>query len=605
MEFEEAGKTRKAAGKHLATKTKTKKKTKKSPGTDTRTARKKSSAGKTALIILLICVAAVFALTAVGMFYVNASSDIFSKVSVDGVDIGGKSSTEALSIMSQAMDKESEDVAVNVLLPQGYSITITGEEAGLAINAFDKVDLAVDACRGGNVFTNSFTYIKCLLFGMQLDSSSVTNIDEDAIRAKVEAFAYEARLDLMSSDLKIGEKDISVVKGANSVTIDSDKIVTLVINAFKDKNYADIVYEPEISSDSEIDLDGIYKTVYSEPRDASYDKQTDSIIPSAVGVSFDVDKAQSIWDSAAYGETVVIPIVIVQPELSTEDLENILFADLLATKSTSLSGSSSNRITNVALACKAIDGLVLMPGEEFNYNEVVGERTPERGYLLAGAYSDGQTIQAYGGGICQVSSTIYYCALYSNLNITSRLCHMFPVAYLPPGLDATVSWGGPEFKFVNDRDYPIKIRATVKDNTTCDVEIWGTDVDGSYVEMTYATAYVFHEKYTNIAIGYKAWTYRSVYDKDGKLISKKDESASYYAYHVEDLDFPEESEAVSTSLTDGESPDPNTSPSPEPDTSPSPDLPIDPTESEQATDDAQNIEDPFAGLPNPDPLPNA
>lgn len=597
MEFEEARKTRNTAGRHVV------QNTKKSTAKIARPQHKKTAGGKKALIVVLICAAAVFALSAVGMFCVNSSSDIFPKVSVDGIDIGGKSSMEALSILSQADNSDSADAAVTVLLPQSYSLTITGGEAGLAIDAYDKVDMAVAACRGGNVFTNSITYIKCFLFGMKLDSSAAANIDEDAIRAKVESFAYEARLGLMSSDLKIGEKEISVVKGANSVKIDTDEIVKLVVAAFSEKNYNDIAYEPEISEDGEIDLQGIYDTIYSEAKDASYDKQTDSIIASTVGMSFDIDKAQRIWDDAQYGETVVIALDIVLPEVTTEDLGDMLFADLLASKSTSLSGSSSNRITNIALASAQVDGLVLMPGEEFDYNKIVGERTPERGFLLAGAYSDGQTIQDYGGGICQVSSTIYYCALYSNLKITTRLCHMFPVAYLPPGLDATVSWGGPEFRFVNNRDYPIKISVTVNNNATCDVEIWGTDVDGSYVEMTYSTAYVFHQKYTDIAIGYKAWTYRSVFDKNGNLISKKDESASYYAYHEEDLDFPEESAEVIASPDVSESPDPSDLPSPSP--SPTPVLPTDPVGDGQLPDDEEIIEDPFEGLPNPEPLPNA
>lgn len=102
---------------------------------------------------------------------------------------------------------------------------------------------------------------------------------------------------------------------------------------------------------------------------------------------------------------------------------------------------------------QAIDGLVIAPGEQFSYNDALGERTAERGYKAAGAYSNGQVVQEIGGGICQVSSSLYYAALLANLQIDVRVCHYFPVAYLPPGLDATVSWGGPEFKFTNNRDW--------------------------------------------------------------------------------------------------------------------------------------------------------
>ena len=122
-----------------------------------------------------------------------------------------------------------------------------------------------------------------------------------------------------------------------------------------------------------------------------------------------------------------------------------------------------------------------------------------------------------------MSSTLYCCALYANLSITARTCHMFPVSYLPAGLDATVSWGGPEFKLVNSRSYPIKIVAYVQ-NGNVTVELWGTDVDGSYVEMLSSTS--------STANGYNAVTTRNVYAKDGTLISSKTEAYSSYSYHT-------------------------------------------------------------------------
>lgn len=556
MEFEKEKKTssdtpaRRTPGKHVAQKVKAQKPAR-------RPSREKKASGKgfaltgkkkTVLMVALICVTVLFALSAVGMIYVNASDSIFPKVSVDGVDVGGKSETEALYILSEELDDRDEQVQVTVSLPLGYDLTVSGDEAGLAVTAADRAQLAVEACRGGNPFTNAFTYLKCMLFGMELNSASDVKLDETSIRAKIDNMAHEVRIGLMSSDLEIGEDSISVIKGASGVTIDTDEIYSLIETAFKEHKYETIVYEPQISTTQEIDLQGIYDTVYCEPQNASYDKETDSIISHVVGMSFDIDAAREIWSAAEYGDKVVIPLVTRQPEITSEYLEGVLFSDCLSAKATSLSGSSSNRINNITLAAQTVNGLILLPGEEFNYNSVVGERTAARGYLTAGAYSNGQNVQEYGGGICQVSSTIYYCTLYANLKITSRTCHMFPVSYLPPGLDATVSWGGPEFKFVNNRDYPIKIYAWVDTSSnTLNVELWGTDVDGSYVEMTYSTAYVFHDTYQDIAIGYKAWSYRHVYDKNGNLLSKELEASSYYSYHTEDLNFPTESPEVSES----------------------------------------------------------
>lgn len=97
-----------------------------------------------------------------------------------------------------------------------------------------------------------------------------------------------------------------------------------------------------------------------------------------------------------------------------------------------------------------------MPGETFSYNQVVGQRTKAAGFKEAPAYLNGKVVQEYGGGICQVSSTLYNAVLYANLEITERTNHGFKPSYVKPGLDATVSWGGPDFKFTNNRNYPIK-----------------------------------------------------------------------------------------------------------------------------------------------------
>ncbi|HBD85810.1 MAG TPA: hypothetical protein DC001_00105, partial [Clostridiales bacterium] len=112
--------------------------------------------------------------------------------------------------------------------------------------------------------------------------------------------------------------------------------------------------------------------------------------------------------SADYGDTVMIPLTVTEPELTTEKLASMLFSDVLGTATTSLTGSSLNRITNITLSAGIINGTVLNPGETFSYNEAVGQRTAERGFKEAGAYSGGQVVQELGGGICQVSSTLYY-----------------------------------------------------------------------------------------------------------------------------------------------------------------------------------------------------
>ena len=183
-----------------------------------------------------------------------------------------------------------------------------------------------------------------------------------------------------------------------------------------------------------------------------------------------------------------------------------------------------------------------MPGESFSYNDTIGERTTEAGFGYAPAYSGDEVVYEVGGGICQVSSTLYNSVLGANLQVDDRTCHNFAVAYLPKGLDATVSWPNPDFKFTNDRDYPIRISAGT-DRLALTIEIYGTNVDGTYVEPmgawwpTYDSA-----KYPEVQTGWGARSYRYLYDADGNLIDKIPESYSYYHLHPEEIRWPVEPE---------------------------------------------------------------
>lgn len=137
--------------------------------------------------------------------------------------------------------------------------------------------------------------------------------------------------------------------------------------------------------------------------------------------------------------------------------------------------SNEVRNQNVKLAAQAVNGTVLKPGEEFSFNDVVGKRTPEKGYGAAAAYNAGEVVQEVGGGVCQVSSTLYNAVFRAGLTTTYRRSHTFAPNYVRPGSDATISWGGPDYRFVNNSKHAIGIRSWYKDQT-CTVQIYGIPV---------------------------------------------------------------------------------------------------------------------------------
>lgn len=543
--------------------------------------RKKRGNGGKIAVIVCVCVVALLLAGAAGFgVYVSGSDTIYPKVSVNGTDVGGMTAAEAASALEAAGWGEGEKT-VTVELPLEHTLTVNAADVGAELTAQEAADRAFDYCHGGTIIENVMVYVRCLVSGAEVEIKA--EVDEAALADIVREEVTQVKSGLMTSGVEIKGETLEVVKGASAVEIDESELMSLVKTALEDMKYGPLDYEVEVNASVELDIDELYNSICCEAKDAYYDKEKKEVVESVTGVDFNKAEAQKLWDAAELGETVEIPLELTEPERTTEYVESRLFADDLGeTVTTSLAGSTQNRITNVQLAAASIDGIILAPGEQFSYNDALGERTTERGYKAAGAYSGGQVVQEVGGGICQVSSTLYYAALLANLQIDVRTCHYFPVGYLPAGLDATVSWGGPEFKFTNNRDWPIKIEASVDTaKNTVSVHIVGTDEDGSYVQMTYATWLVYgNSEYPETATGYKAATYRSVFDKNGNLLSKELEAYSEYHYHEEDIVYP--------------TPTPSPTPEPTP-TEP----PIEPTDPAWPTDDPSAPTPP--SVPSDDP----
>ncbi len=135
---------------------------------------------------------------------------------------------------------------------------------------------------------------------------------------------------------------------------------------------------------------------------------------------------------------------------------------ILASFNTNILDSDSNRVNNIRLAARKINGFILKPGEIFSFNEVVGKRENKTGYKSAKVLVNGETSEDVGGGICQLSSTIYNTALKLNMEIIERHEHSGDVSYIPDGKDAAVSYGYKDLKFKNNKDYSVKFLVSVK-----------------------------------------------------------------------------------------------------------------------------------------------
>lgn len=171
----------------------------------------------------------------------------------------------------------------------------------------------------------------------------------------------------------------------------------------------------------------------------------------------------------------------ISKEVFVDGIEDVneLYTDLLSEYGTSFNEQNLNRSQNIKIATTKINGTVVLPGKVFSYNDTVGYRTESEGFMLAPMYIEGKLVDGIGGGVCQVSSTLYNAVLSANLEIVERKSHQFMPAYIDVGRDATVADGYIDFKFKNSRKYPIKIICSAQ-NGILKVKIYGKKQDAEY-----------------------------------------------------------------------------------------------------------------------------
>jgi vancomycin resistance protein YoaR len=352
---------------------------------------------------------------------------------------------------------------------------------------------------------------------------------------------------VQQSSYGVDGSNLIIDKGKTGVAIDEESLKKQIINKFVNfEDTENLIEIPVVEQQPEkIDLQKIRNEIYKEPQDAYYIKDPFTIYPHVNGVDFaiTIEEAQSLLDTSTE-ETITIPLKITTPNVTTNQIGTEAFPDLLATYSTTFSTSNTNRTTNIKLASNKINGVVLMPGEEFSYNTVVGQRTAAAGYKTAAVYVNGKVENGIGGGICQVSSTLYNTVLRANLEIVKRSNHRFATGYVPLSTDATVSWGGPEFIFKNSRNYPVKIVSTVNGGKIT-VSIYGCKEEVEYeVVIQSETLQTIQSKTvyrTNTSLpkgtsktvqtghsGYKSRAYR-ILKLNGTVISKQLLSTDTYA----------------------------------------------------------------------------
>ncbi|MFI3313705.1 MAG: VanW family protein [Eubacteriales bacterium] len=508
-----------------------------------KTTKAKKPAAKKSKALTVGVPVAIFALIlagAVGIFAystsLKSSDTIFPGLSVAGVSVGGLTVEEAIDAVNSALaeDYEIKDLVVNIGEDQ---LVFSGAELNVTYDVAGAVQLAWEEGRDGSVFDAlSRSFITEDEAVAIIDRMSFNEDYVNEVLAEAEATAISEK---KNSSYSIDGAIITVTVGSSQRSLNIDTLKETVLVALYSNDYTALEYAYDEVPYEPVDMTAIYNELSVTVEDAYYDKETKTIVPEITGYGFDVEAANQKQMMAEEGAVLTFQLEEMLPEVTMASLEEILFADVLGEYSDSHVWNTA-RTTNLELAAEAINGTILNPGDEFSFNDIVGERTAAKGYQAASVYVSGNTEAQLGGGVCQVASTIYMATLLADLEVTERTEHMFLVTYVPMGMDATIYWGSLDYKFKNSTDYPIRVDTVVEDGYVT-VQLWGTQTADKFVEMSYEVISTAAWKdvtegdetkstdYKEVTVtaytGYKVQTYKQYVDADGNPIGDKEKVA--------------------------------------------------------------------------------
>ena len=455
-------------------------------------AKKKSKLG-IVLIITVITLILIALLSTIFAVINIRNEKIIKGIKIAQIDVSNLTKEEAQKTLEEIYFKKMENEIYLIYGEFESTTTYKALEVEYQINK--AIDEAYEIGREGNLFKDNLTIIKSWIQGNQIELD--VKINSEMLDQVVKKINKSIEGAVVQSSYYIENKKLIITSGKDGLEVEANQLFKEIYKAVKDDTQSQLITIPMMTAKpDEIDLQKIHQEVYKEVQNAYYTQNPFTIYPESDGIDFDMENAKILLTEPK--EQYEIPLIITKPTKTIQQIGTEAFPDQLATFSTNYQASNTNRTTNLKLSAGKINGTVLLPGEEFSYNKIVGERTIAAGYKEAATFSGGKVVDGLGGGICQISSTLYDAVVMANLEITERRNHQFVTSYVGAGKDATVVWGSQDFKFKNTRKYPIRITATVQGGVAT-VQVWGLKEEVEYditietkktATISYTTQYI-------------------------------------------------------------------------------------------------------------------
>lgn len=471
------------------------------------------------LILFIVTVLLVFTIFTV---YNIFNTNIISGVSIKGVDVSGLSPSDAkYQLDNYLKDKLPEEITLTY---GDFKTTISLSQMDISFDTKTATNSAFQIGRKDNIFENNLTVLSVMFGNINIEPNVTFN--KELLTKNLEDISTQLPDTVIQSSYYIEEDELIITAGKEGKVVDTKATIEAIQNAISSFSALDTPVQIAVKTEQpkEIDVETIYNEVRKDPVDAYYTTEPFEVHPSENGIDFKISLEEAKTSVASEKkEEYSIPLNIITPNVTTNMIGTEAFPDLLSTYSTKYAASNTNRTTNLILAANKINGTVLMPGETFSYNKVVGARTIAAGYKEAPIYVQGRVENGLGGGICQITSTLYNAVVYANLEVTQRTNHQFIPSYVTASRDATVVYGSIDFQFKNNRNYPIKLVCSVSGGIA-NFQIFGMrqeddcEVQISSYETGRSSTAIYSEAY-------------KILKKDGQIVDKQLLSKDTYKRH--------------------------------------------------------------------------
>lgn len=453
------------------------------------------------IYIIIAIVLIVIGILSTGFALVNINNEnIISGVTINEIQVQGLSKEEAKNLLEKKIEEKKNNEIKVYVNEEVQAILLSQIE--LAYDVEKAVEDAFQVGRGKNIFINNFNILKSQILGNNIDLNVTYN--DELLNNIVQDIKNKIPNAVIHPSYCIEGEELIITTGTKGYTIDGNVLKSKIIQTTNLNVVEDIKIQAFLVEPEDINIEQIYNEVFTKVQDAYYTTNPFKVYPEVKGIDFNIEEAREILKEQK--EEYIIKLIITQPQKTTSDIGTEAFPDLLSTFSTRYDATNKTRTTNLQVAVNKINGVVVMPGETFSYNKTLGKRTYEAGYRDAAGYAGGKVVQMIGGGICQISSTLYDAVVYANLDIVERHNHAFTTSYVGAGKDATVVYGSLDFRFENSRNYPIKIVSSLQ-NGIAKVSIYGIKEETEYdVEivttiLNYIPYNVIYENDSSLASG--------------------------------------------------------------------------------------------------------